>query len=87
VETTFTYAAASSNRSSRSKPHGSSMFKPSGSSKFNVQEFKVILRPVPVPAVSNVPLLRSVPNRSRRYRFSASRRAARRAPHGCVLLR
>src|SRR5436309_9231553 len=26
-------------------------------------EFKVILRPVPVPAVSNVPLLRSVPTR------------------------
>jgi hypothetical protein len=35
-----------------------------------------MLRPVPtVPAVSNVPLLRSVPNRSRRSRLSASRRA------------
>ena len=32
--------------------------KPHGSSKFNVQEFKVLLRPVPtVPAVSNVPLV------------------------------
>jgi hypothetical protein len=35
---------------------------PCGGSKFKVQEFKVILRPVPtVSAVSNVPLLRSVP--------------------------
>jgi hypothetical protein len=58
-------------------------FKPSGSSKFNVQEFQVILRLIPtVSAVSNVPLLRSVPNRSRPYRFSVSRRAARCAPDG-----
>jgi hypothetical protein len=45
------------------------------------------LRPVPVPAVSNVPLLRAVPNRSRRYRLSASRRAARRAQDGTSLRR